>query len=75
MLQAPDGEPLLTAKEGAEHLGVTPGAIRLWVHRGHLSAAGRAPGGGPAYYRLSDLARAERHTRERARRTLRVRVA
>ncbi|RLU81112.1 hypothetical protein CTZ27_33260 [Streptomyces griseocarneus] len=58
---------LWTTAEAAEAAGVSPGVIRIWAHRGHLSRAN--PGGRTPKYRAIDVVRAERATRERARRT------
>ncbi|MFH9011217.1 MerR family transcriptional regulator [Streptomyces sp. NPDC017943] len=44
---------------------VTPTTIRSWAHRGHLTPRGLDERGHPLYNR-SDLARAERATRDRA---------
>lgn len=63
-----DTPTLLTTAEAAERMGVKPVTIRQWVARGHLTAAGRLPAGGPSVYRLEDLAKAEEATRGKARR-------
>ena len=59
---------LWTTAQAAEAAGVTPGVIRIWVHRGHLA---RANGGKcrTAKYLAIDVVRAEKATRARARRT------
>jgi excisionase family DNA binding protein len=66
-LPSPDGL-LLTTDEAATHLGVRPVTIRQWAARGHLASVGRLPAGGPALYRLVDLAQAEAKTRPRSNR-------
>jgi len=69
---------LWTAQEAAEAAGVEPGVIRNWKYRGHLPQArtdqGRLitnPAGQPLF-RAVDVIRAERSTRQRARRTYAV---
>lgn len=65
----PEGlEAEITAREAAAIAGVNVATIRSWVSRGHLTAAGRNEQGHPVY-RLLDVAKAERATRDRARRT------
>lgn len=67
MIEDPNGGPLqalLTTTEAAEHAGVASGTIRSWAARGYLAAAGR-DGQGRPLYRLLDIAKAERATRER----------
>ncbi|MER7968088.1 hypothetical protein ABTX35_03575 [Streptomyces sp. NPDC096080] len=81
----PDGGPamdlsdlqsrLWTAQEAAEAAGVEPNTVRNWKYRGHLPQArtesGRpmtTPAGQPLF-RATDVIRAERTTRARARRT------
>lgn len=44
---------------------VTPAAIRKWASRGHLDPAGLDDQGHPLYA-LTDIARAEKATRDRA---------
>ncbi len=61
-------EAKLTASEAATIAGVSVATIRAWVHRGHLTAVGYNEHNHPMY-RLLDVAKAERATRERARRT------
>jgi hypothetical protein len=58
---------LITVHDAAQLAGVSPAAIRTWVHRGQLpiievSASGRN------LYRLVDVAKAERATRKGGRR-------
>lgn len=55
-----------TTAEAADAVGVEPGVIRVWAHRGHLK---RVNGSGRPLYRAIDVMQAERSTRERARRT------
>ncbi|MFE2046689.1 helix-turn-helix domain-containing protein [Streptomyces sp. NPDC059477] len=50
---------LLTAAEAAAHLGVKPGTIRQWAHRGKIT---HIPGTGPRLYHLGPLAQAELDT-------------
>jgi predicted site-specific integrase-resolvase len=57
---------LVTTAEAAELAGVSVGAIRIWVHRGHLTPVGRERG--RLMYRWIDVAKAELATRKRARR-------
>lgn len=58
---------LLTTAEAAEAVGVEPGVIRVWAHRGHLKRAnGRH---GHPRYRLLDVLHAEKATRSKAGRT------
>ena len=59
---------LWTTAEAAEAAGVTPGVIRIWVHRGHLARANSDKCRTPKF-RAIDVVKAERATRERARRT------
>lgn len=59
---------LWTTAEAAEAAGVEPGVIRIWVHRGHLRRA-NSPKCRTAKYRAIDVVKAEKATRERARRT------
>lgn len=67
-LLTPDGvDELITAAQAAQHCGVTPEAIRLWVHRGKLTPAGR-DARGRNLFRLLDVARCEHSTRKAARR-------
>lgn len=59
---------LWTTAEAAEAAGVDPGVIRIWAHRGHLKRANSEKCRTPKY-RAIDVVRAEKATRERARRT------
>lgn len=59
---------LWTTAEAAEAAGVKPGVIRIWVHRGHLVRA-NSEKCRTAKYRAIDVVKAEKATRERARRT------
>lgn len=60
-------ESLITTAEAATLAGVTVHAIRQWVYRGQLAKADTDSRGRPLF-RWIDVARAERLTRERARR-------
>lgn len=62
-----DLSKLLTVEESAEHCGVQPVTIRQWVSRGHLAPIARGDKG-RLLFNVVDVARAERATRERARR-------
>lgn len=72
MVRAPEfpDEKVSTA-QAAELLGVSPATIRGWVSRGHLVKAGLDVNG-RALYLWIDVARAERATRDRARRKFTV---
>ena len=59
---------LWTTAEAAEAAGVEPGVIRIWAHRGHLKRANSEKCRIPKY-RAIDVVKAEKATRERARRT------
>lgn len=59
---------LWTTAQAAEAAGVTPGVIRAWAHRGHLARA-NSPSARVPRYRAIDVVKAEKATRERARRT------
>lgn len=64
----PEGiDSLITANEAATLCGVSATTIRVWATRGTITAAGMDPRG-RKLYRLLDVAKAERATRERARR-------
>lgn len=58
---------LWTAEEAAEAAGVKPNVVRNWKYRGHLKQASRNHLGQPLF-RAVDVIRAEKATRERARR-------
>lgn len=58
---------LWTTTQAAEAAGVSPGVIRIWAHRGHLQRANSPLCRTPRYLAI-DVVRAERATRERARR-------
>ncbi|MEU5426848.1 MerR family transcriptional regulator [Streptomyces olivoreticuli] len=58
---------LWTTAQAAEAAGVDPGVIRVWVHRGHLHRA-NSPRCRIPKYRAIDVVRAEKATRQRARR-------
>lgn len=55
-----------TTAEAAEAVGVDPGVIRIWAHRGHLKRVNRS---GRPIYRAMDVLRAEAATRAKAGRT------
>ncbi|MFC8676694.1 hypothetical protein ACFUEN_28915 [Streptomyces griseorubiginosus] len=63
-----------TAQEAAEAAGVEPGVVRNWKYRGHLPQASTEQGrpmtnlAGQPLFRAVDVIRAERLTRQRARR-------
>ncbi|MFJ6085152.1 hypothetical protein ACIQI8_27465 [Streptomyces sp. NPDC092369] len=69
---------LWTAQEAADAAGVTPNTVRNWKHRGHLAQARTASGrpitnaAGQPLFNPVDVIRAERVTRQRARRTYTV---
>lgn len=69
-----DPYALVTAIEAAKYVGVTKNAISNWRARGHLPVATDAQGReirdsrGRPRYRLLDVAKAERATKQRARR-------
>lgn len=64
----PDGiDSHITATEAATLCGVTTAAICMWVNRGQLHPAG-IDHRGRKTYRLIDVAKAERATRDKARR-------
>ncbi|MFI7691760.1 helix-turn-helix domain-containing protein [Nonomuraea sp. NPDC049655] len=58
-------DPLFTAEEAAEQVGVKVATIYVWVHRGALTPAGTR--GRHRLFRLSDVFRAE-SSRDRSRR-------
>lgn len=72
MVRAPEfpDEKVSTA-QAAELLGVSTATIRGWVLRGYLTKIGLDIHG-RALYRWIDVARAERATRDRARRKFAV---
>lgn len=57
-----------TVAQAAEAAGVKPNVVRNWKYRGVLDAVGRDWRGGPLFLAI-DVIRAEKATRERARRT------
>lgn len=59
---------LWTVAQAAEAAGVTPHVVRNWKYRGVLEEAGRDWRDRPLF-RAIDVIRAEKATRERARRT------
>ena len=64
----PEGiDDLITATEAASLCGVSAEAVRKWASRGILAAAGM-DARGRKLYRLIDVAKAERATRDKARR-------
>jgi hypothetical protein len=63
-----DVNTLVTTAGAATIAGVSVATIRSWRLRGHLDVAGLTETGRPMY-RWIDVAKAERHTRDRARRT------
>jgi DNA-binding transcriptional MerR regulator len=58
---------LWTTRDAAQHAGVSTATIRSWVHRGHLVSTGDDEHGYPLY-RALDVIKAEKLTRDRARR-------
>lgn len=62
-----DLSKLLTVETAAEHCGVQPVTIRQWVSRGHLAPVTRG-NRGRLLFSIIDVAKAEKATRERARR-------
>jgi len=65
---APDGlDSLVSATEAANLCGVTVQAFSEWVKRGQLAPSG-LDSRGRKLYRLLDVAKAQRTTRDRARR-------
>jgi DNA-binding transcriptional MerR regulator len=63
-----DLDEMLTSAQAASLAGVAVATIRKWVERELLEASGHDERGRPLY-RLIDVAKAERSTRDRARRT------
>lgn len=64
----PEGiDDLITVTEAASLCGVSAEAIRKWASRGILSPSGMDERG-RKLYKVIDVAKAERATRERARR-------
>lgn len=64
-VSAPDGiDTLVTTAEAAHVAGVTTATIRSWKQRGILTPSGLDPNG-HNLYRIRDVARAERSTRNR----------
>lgn len=64
----PEGiDSLVTASEAATLCGVSTSTIYVWVNRGNLAPSGKDVQG-RKLYRLLDVAKAERSTRDRARR-------
>lgn len=61
-------ESLVSSAEAANLAGVKVDTIRKWRERGHLEPAGLTAKGRPLY-RWIDVAKAERATRDHARRT------
>jgi hypothetical protein len=59
---------LITASQAAKYAHVSVAAVVNWRARGHLTVASHDAQGRPLYT-LLDVARAEYHTRKRARRT------
>lgn len=57
-----------TVAQAAEAAQVKPNVVRNWKYRGVLAAVGRDYKGGPLFLAI-DVIRAEKATRERARRT------
>jgi hypothetical protein len=55
-----------TTGEAAQAVGVDPGVIRIWAHRGHITRINRS---GRPRYKALDVLRAEAATRQRAHRT------
>jgi predicted site-specific integrase-resolvase len=67
-----DLEALWTPAEAAEHAGVLPKTVRMWIYRGHLPVAERDRRTNGPLLRPLDVARAEAKTRTHARRTVEV---
>jgi hypothetical protein len=72
---------LWTTAQAAEAAGVSTTVIRNWKYRGHLRQARNARGAllrnvaGQPLFRAIDVIRAEKATRQRARRTYRMPAA
>lgn len=67
-IMIPEGiEDLITVNEAASLCGVSAEAVRKWASRGLLAASGM-DARGRKLYKLIDVAKAERATREKARR-------
>ena len=65
---SPDGiDSLITAAEAASLCNVATSTIYVWVNRGTLAPSG-INAAGHKVYRLLDVAKAERATRDKARR-------
>ena len=58
-------EQFVTGPQAAEAVRVSPVVVRMWTYRGHLVPAYRTERGRPMF-RLDDVIRAERLTRQRA---------
>jgi len=70
-VMAPEGlNTLVTAADAAAVAGVAVATIRKWKERGLIEPTGLDEKGRPLY-RLLDIAKAERATRDKARRTWR----
>jgi hypothetical protein len=65
---------LWSVAEAAEAARVSPNVVRNWAYRGRLEVAGSDYRGRPLY-RAIDVIRAEKATRERARRTYSLQAA
>jgi len=59
---------LLPTADAAALVGVKPGTIRVWVHRGYLEARGLDERGHPLY-REEDVVAAEKRVRDNGLRT------
>jgi DNA-binding transcriptional MerR regulator len=57
------GDGLLTTAQAARRVGVEPGTIRQWRHRGHITPDGLDERGRPLY-RPETVTAAERRVRE-----------
>lgn len=56
---------LVSTREAADHCGVAVSTIRVWASRGYLQASGLDHNDRPLY-KLIDVLRAARDTRQRA---------